>query len=51
MVALGIGFLIVFGAVGGIENSQSNTEVLQAFLLTFPGFALMLLGLNQIKKG
>lgn len=45
-----LGMLIAFGAVGGIENSMNNSELLQATLVAFVGIALMYSGSNSMKE-
>lgn len=44
-----IGFLMTLGGVGGIENSLSNTELLQSALVAVVGLAVMGCGILAIK--
>ena len=44
-----IGFLMTLGGVGGIENSLSNTELLQSTLVAIVGLAVMGCGVLAIK--
>ena len=44
-----IGFLMTLGGVGGVENSLSNTELLQSVLVAVVGLAVMGCGVLAIK--
>lgn len=44
MIAFILGFLIVFGAVGGIENDQS---LIESTILAFIGLSLMYVGTSK----
>jgi hypothetical protein len=35
-----VGFLITFGGVGGIENSVTDTELVQSLLVSIVGLAI-----------
>lgn len=39
MIRFGLGFLLMIGAVGGLENT--NTDLLLGFLLAMTGTAIM----------
>lgn len=43
-----VGFLVVFGAVGGIDNA-TNGQLLPLVLLSVAGLGLMFSGLNASK--
>lgn len=43
-----VGFLIVFGAVGGIENSVSNVALLGGILIAALGLGIMASGTKAL---
>ena len=45
-----VGMLITFGAVGGVENSLTNSELLQACLVALTGLGCMGCGTLMIKQ-
>lgn len=47
-IRLGIGFLMVFGAVGGME--QPENSLLVCLALAAAGLALMFSGVNAMKE-
>ena len=49
MIRLGLGFLIVFGAVGGIENDP-NASLLLLSAIAIIGLALMHSGVHAIGR-
>lgn len=44
-----VGFLIVFGAVGGIENSLSNSALLAGIIVAGFGLGIMASGAKALK--
>jgi len=45
------GLLLTFGAVGGVENSITDTELLSAVAVAAMGLALMYVGTLGIRNG
>lgn len=45
-VVFGLGFLIVAFAVGGVENSITDGELIESILLALGGIATMAFGLT-----
>ena len=50
MIRIILGFLIVYGAVGGIENSVSDLDLMIACLIAAFGFMLMVSGVRFVKE-
>jgi hypothetical protein len=44
-----VGFLITFGGVGGIEVSQTNTEMLGSMIVAIVGLATSFCGVLAMK--
>lgn len=49
MIRIVIGFLLVFGAVGGMDNGPQDALIYQ-LLAAIIGLALMYFGSNKIKE-
>lgn len=47
----GLGFLLTFGGVGGIENSLTTPDLLTALAVSVLGLALMWAGTLGIRQG
>jgi len=45
-----LGFIVLFGAVGGIENSITDVQLVQACGIALIGLLLMLSGSNALNK-
>lgn len=45
------GLLIVFGAVGGVENAQTNAALGLCIVIASVGFAIMNSGVSALKRG
>lgn len=45
-----LGLLLTLGAVGGIENSVTDSELIQSTLVAVAGIALMYSGSNSMKE-
>lgn len=46
-----LGLLITFGAVGGVETSVDNLQLIQCGIIALVGLALMMVGTSVIKHG
>jgi hypothetical protein len=44
------GLLVTFGAVGGVENSVTNSELLTAVIVAAVGLAVMYAGTLMIRR-
>jgi hypothetical protein len=44
------GLLLALGGVGGVEVSADNTTLLQAFVVSLVGCALMQVGISYLKE-
>jgi hypothetical protein len=45
-----LGFLICFGAVGGIEQSMTNAELIQALIVATVGLVILASGTSALSK-
>lgn len=45
-----VGLLIAFGAVGGIEHAETDTDMLLSAIFAVPGLLLMYLGIKTFKN-
>lgn len=44
-----VGLLIAFGGVGAVEQSLTNLALLQGFVVSLAGCAIMYAGINKMK--
>jgi hypothetical protein len=44
-----VGFLLTFGGVGGIENSQTDTEMMGSMIVAIVGLLTMYCGILSLK--
>jgi hypothetical protein len=44
------GLLLTFGAVGGVEAAETDTDMLISTMLAVPGLLMMYLGTNLLKN-
>jgi hypothetical protein len=51
MIRTILGFLIVYGAVGGIETSVSDLDLMVSCLIAALGFMMMMSGIATVNKG
>ena len=49
MIRFGLGFLIVFGSVGGIDNAP-DAQLLPLIGIAFTGLALMYFGTQKMQR-
>jgi hypothetical protein len=49
MIRVILGFLMVYGSVGGIDNA-TDAQLFPLLLLAFAGLALMYFGMNKVSK-
>ncbi len=48
MIRLAVGFLMVFGSVGGLDNA-TDAQLLPLIAVAVAGLALMAAGVNKVK--
>ena len=51
MKTFALGLLTTFGAVGGIENSVDNVQLIQCCMIAVVGTVIMWAGTDMIKHG
>ena len=49
-IAIMVGFMIVFGSVGGMEQTTSDAVMIQCGILALAGLALMWAGVTGINR-
>ena len=50
MIRIALGFLIVFGCVGGLDNA-TDSELFTLTLCAIAGLVLMFVGINKVNNG